>query len=250
MFRIALCDDNEEFLEIEKTVISQYMDSRNMEYQVEQFLGGQALVNLGGKVDGYQLIFLDVEMEGISGLETARRIREHSEVPIAFVTAYFSYSLEGYKVNAVRYILKEKQSFREGIGECLSLVLAQGKQKNSEVVSLGLRGAEREIQVDDLIYIESRHHYCYFHVQEEDGEKVYIKREKLDIIATQIVTKKMFRIHKSCLVNLAFVSGIRRYQLLLVSGETLLIAQSKYLEVEKAYLDYCGRIDGALWGQW
>lgn len=243
MFRIALCDDNEDFLEIEKNVISEYMDSRKMECCLEQFLGGQALVSLGEKVDEYHLIFLDVEMEGISGIETAKKIREHSQVPIAFVTAYFSYSLEGYKVNAVRYILKEKQSFREGIAECLSLVLAQGERRKPEMVLLGLRGTEREIEVDDLIYIESRHHYCYFHVQEEDGEKVYSKRGKLDMIAAQMDAKSLLRIHKSCLVNLSFVLGIRRYQLQLTGGGILTVAQSKYLEVEKAYLDYYGRID-------
>lgn len=241
MFRIALCDDNEEFLEIEKTVIVQYMDSRELPYQVEQFHGGQALVDMGQKVDGYQLIFLDVEMEGISGLETAREIRKHSQVPIAFVTAYFSYSLEGYKVNAVRYILKEKHSLREGICECLDLILAKMGRAVPAVYLLNLREGEKEVTSENLVYIESRHHYCYFHVQEKNKVNIYKKREKLDEIEKQMQEGSLLRIHKSCLVNLAFVSSIRRYQMQLSGGETLLIAQSKYLEVEKEYLSYCGR---------
>lgn len=245
MFRIALCDDNEEFLEIEKTVVCQYMNLRKLSYQVEEFHGGQALVDMGQKVDEYQLIFLDVEMEGISGLETAREIRKHSQVPIAFVTAYFSYSLEGYKVNAVRYILKEKHTLREGICECLDLIREKRSRAVLEGFSLNLREGKKKVTVTakNLIYIESSHHYCYFHMQENNEENIYTKRGKLDEIEKQIPGGHLLRIHKSCLVNLAFVSGIRRYQLQLLGGGTLLIAQSKYLEVEKAYLDYYGRID-------
>ena len=88
LFNIAICDDDDNFLGVEKAIISQYMDSRKTEYHIEQFCSGQALIALGQNLDSYSLILLDVEMEVLSGLETARKIREYSQVPIAFVTAY------------------------------------------------------------------------------------------------------------------------------------------------------------------
>lgn len=243
MVNIAICDDDGKFLDIENAIISQYMDSRKIEYHIDQFRSGQALIDMGQDVDVYSLIFLDVEMETLSGLETAKKIREHSQVPIAFVTAYISYSLEGYKVNAIRYILKEMDSFRAGIYECLNTVFNQNNTMISKKFELNFREGKKEISIKDLIYIESRHHYCYFHVQKEGGVNVYTKRDKLDEIEKYLNNETLLRIHKSCLVNLSYVLDIKRYQLQLTTQETLLIAQSKYLDTEKAYLIYCGRID-------
>lgn len=243
MLNIAICDDDNNFLDIEKRIISQYMDSRKIEYHIEQFHSGQTLIDMGRDVNIYNLILLDVEMEVLSGLETARKIREHSQVPIAFVTAYISYSLEGYKVNAIRYILKERDSFRAGICECLDTIFNQKDTIIPKKFVLNLREGKKEISIEDLIYIESRHHYCYFHVQREGELNIYTKRDKLDEIEKQLNDETLLRIHKNCLVNLSYVSDIRRYQLQLTTQETLLIAQSKYLDTEKAYLIYCGRID-------
>lgn len=243
MLNIAICDDDDNFLGIEKTIISQYMDSKKLEHHIEQFHSGQALIDLGQNVDSYSLILLDVEMEILSGLETARKIREYSQVPIAFVTAYISYSLEGYKVNATRYILKEMDSFHVGLCECLDTIFNQNDTITLNTFTMNFREGKKEISIKDLIYIESRRHYCYFHIQKGEKVKIYSKRDKLDEIEKHLNNENLLRIHKSCLVNLSFVSDIKRYQLQLTTNETLLIAQSKYLDAEKAYLIYCGRID-------
>jgi DNA-binding LytR/AlgR family response regulator len=243
MFRIALCDDNDKFLDMEERIIRQYLDLCRTEYHIERFVGGQALLDLGQEINQCQLIFLDVEMEELGGIETARKIREYSEVPIAFVTAYISYSLEGYKVNAVRYILKEMVSFRAGICECLDLIMNRNQNAETERLVLELREGTKEILLTDLIYIESRHHYCYFHIRESGTSNIYTKREKLDEIEAQLHEESLLRIHKSCLVNLSFVSDVKRYQVQLTTGEILLVAQSKYLDVERSYLNYCGRMD-------
>ena len=243
LFNIAICDDDDNFLGVEKAIISQYMDSRKTEYHIEQFCSGQALIALGQNLDSYSLILLDVEMEVLSGLETARKIREYSQVPIAFVTAYISYSLEGYKVNAIRYILKEMDSFQAGLCECLDTIMNQNDTMTSKTFVLDFREGKKEISIKDLVYIESRHHYCYFHVQNGEKVKIYSKRDKLDEIEKQLDNEALLRIHKSCLVNLSFVSDIKRYQMQLTTREILLIAQSKYLDTEKAYLIYCGKMD-------
>ena len=243
MFKIAICDDDDRFLDIEENVISQYLKSRKIEYQIDRFRCGQELIDLGRTVDSYCLIFLDVEMEELSGLETAGKIRECSRVPIAFVTAYISYSLEGYKVNAVRYILKEVDSFRAGMCECLDTVFMKNEKVVSKTFILNFREGKQEIPLENLVYIESRYHYCYFHVQQKGKVNIFTQRNKLDEIEKQIGEETLLRIHKSCLVNLSYVSDIKRYQLQLTNGETLLIAQSKYLDTEKAYLTYCSRID-------
>lgn len=71
----------------------------------------------------YDAIFLDINMKEMDGLETAERIRKLSKtVYIVFVTAYITYALEGYKVGAVRYLLKEDSSLENSLKECLDTI--------------------------------------------------------------------------------------------------------------------------------
>ena len=243
MFRIALCDDNEEFLYMEQKIIMQYMKINKIEYQVDLFYSGQELLNLGNRVNRYHLIFLDVEMKMLDGIETAKKVRETSNVPIAFVTAYLSYSLDGYKVNAVRYILKEMGNFRVSIYECLDFIIGQYNKNQKSILKFNFREMEKEINLQNLVYIESHLHYCYFYIKEGEKLNVYTKREKLDEIERQIYNESFLRIHKSFLVNASYIINVKRYQVQLSIDKSLLIAQSKYLEVEKGYLDFCGKID-------
>lgn len=243
MFRVALCDDNDKILDIEEKIVSQYLTSKNIEYSVSRFRKGQELFAEGNCLEEFEIIFLDVEMDEIDGIEVARRIREQSEVPIAFVTAYITYSLEGYKVNAMRYILKKMESIREGICECLDSILLRKSREISQKMILELREGKKEILLKDLIYIESHHHYCYYHIQEQEKESIYKKREKLDEVEEQMKQNDFIRIHKSYMVNLSYIADVKRYEADLITGERLMIAQSKYLEVKKKYLIYCGIID-------
>ncbi len=242
MFWFALCDDNEEFLYMERKIIIQYMKLNQMEYQIDLFHSGKELLNLGSKVSRYHLIFLDVEMETLSGMETAKKVREVSKVPIAFVTAYLTYSLDGYKVNAVRYILKEMETFRASIYECLDLIIGQSNKIQNNLMKFNFREREKEVDLQNLVYIESHLHYCYFYVIEGEILNVYTKRERLDELEKQICNENFLRIHKSCLANVSFIVDVKRYEVQLSIGKSLLIAQSKYLEVEKSYLEFCGKI--------
>lgn len=242
MFCVALCDDNEDFLKLEDLVVHQYMEQKHIDCQIEHFKDGEAL--LLQSVENYDLVLLDVEMGKSGGIETARKIRKYSEVPIAFVTAHLSYSLEGYKVNAIRYVLKDKDNFSDGLRECLDTVLYQKKNDRSKQYLLEAREGKIQVRIENLVYVESHRHYCYYHIRQSNEIQVYSIREKLDEIEERFQSSVLVSIHKSYLVNLSYVCDMKRYQMQLSSGESLMIAQPRYLGVEKAYLDYCGRIDG------
>ncbi len=79
---------------------------------------------MGIEVVKYTAIFLDINMEKIDGIKAAEKIREVSrKVFIVFVTAYVTYSLEGYRLDAVRYLLKSNVNFPGTVNECMDAIM-------------------------------------------------------------------------------------------------------------------------------
>ena len=104
MLRIAICDDEKLFRENIKKYVLKYLSEKDISSEIDMFNSGKELLGLGTDLLGYNIIFLDINMDEIDGIMTAHKIREYSMgIYIVFVTAYVNYSLEGYKVDATRY---------------------------------------------------------------------------------------------------------------------------------------------------
>ena len=125
MLRIAICDDEKLFREnIKKYVLKYLIRKGYLHPKLICLIRGKKLLGLGTDLLGYNIIFLDINMDEIDGIMTAHKIREYSmDIYIVFVTAYVNYSLEGYKVDATRYLLKNTINFDESIYECMDTIL-------------------------------------------------------------------------------------------------------------------------------
>lgn len=124
MLRIAICDDEKLFRENIKKYVLKYLSEKDISSEIDMFNSGKELLGLGTDLLGYNIIFLDINMDEIDGIMTAHKIREYSmDIYIVFVTAYVKYSLEGYKVDATRYLLKNTINFDESIYECMDTIL-------------------------------------------------------------------------------------------------------------------------------
>lgn len=121
MLTIAICDDEEYYRVHIKHILEKNLNSRRIRYQIELFSSGEDF--LGQNKDmKFDIVFLDIEMKKINGMEVAYKIRERNpDTEIVFVTVMMEYALEGYRVNARRYLLKE--NLEQLIPECLSIIL-------------------------------------------------------------------------------------------------------------------------------
>lgn len=79
MFKIAICDDERHFRELIHRILEEYMGQTEMVYQIDEFQSGEELLCQGIELVKYQVVFLDVNMTGLNGIETARKIRKISE---------------------------------------------------------------------------------------------------------------------------------------------------------------------------
>ncbi|MCM1499714.1 MAG: response regulator, partial [Clostridium sp.] len=119
MFKIAICDDENFFAEELKELLSAYMMEKGLVFEIDTYSSGEALIELGIEVMRYTVVFLDINMDKVNGIMAAEKIRNVSrDVFIVFVTAYVDYSLEGYRLDVVRYLLKGNANSQNKVNEC------------------------------------------------------------------------------------------------------------------------------------
>lgn len=243
MFKIAVCDDESLFAENLKELISNYMTEKDLVCEIDTYISGKKLLEQGVKVTQYEIIFLDINMEEIDGIKAAETIRELSrDVFIVFVTAYVDYSLEGYRLDVIRYLLKGNANFKDTVNECIDAIM---EKKNYSVIKkvFNFKEGRKEIILDRLLYIESNLHKLMFYVMDNDGEP-YIMSEKLGTLEDELAGNNFIRIHKSYLVNAKYIESITRYKvkLKLPDGVELAIPKARYTFVKKQFIAYQGEV--------
>lgn len=241
MFRIAICDDESFFAEELKELISGYMMEKGLVFEIDTYSSGEALVKLGIEVVRYTAVFLDINMEKIDGIKAAEKIREVSrEVFIVFVTAYVNYSLEGYRLDAVRYLLKSNANFQSTVNECMNAIM---EKLNYSVAKreFDFKEGTKEVSLERLLYIESNLHKLEFHIMEDDM-KIYIMYETLNALEDRLAANDFVRIHQSYLVNIKYIKNVVRYKVVLTNGVELVIPKARYTYVKEQFVSYQGEV--------
>ena len=133
MFEIAICDNEKYFRQELKQMLAKDMMDRGLVFQIDSFASGEEFTALGIGIVKYTIIFLDIHLENMDGFMTAKKIRAVSkEVFIVFVTEYEDYALQGYKVDAIRYLLKGDLELKSEIHECLDAIIEKMNYKIRE----------------------------------------------------------------------------------------------------------------------
>ena len=170
MLKIAVCDDEEIFADRIKKLLEKQLINKGIEHKVDVYSSGIELAKLGDAISEYRIVFLDIDMEGMNGIQTAEVIRTYSDdIYIAFVTAYINYAPEGYRCNAIRYILKNSDQLAASIYECMDAILDKISSSH-KTKTIDFCGGSCEVLVNQIMYIESNKHKLLFHIIGKDPE--------------------------------------------------------------------------------
>lgn len=235
MLKIAVCDDEKFYREKINNLLKKYLSEHQLDGIIDIFCSGEEFLSQRGNAVKYDAVFMDINMEQTDGIETAMRIRAfQSNTYIVFVTAFIKYVLEGYKVNAVRYIMKD--TLDVAIPECMDAILQKMELRQ---VSFSFMEGEKRLYTDNLLYVESKKHKSIFYYQEEILKRYQIY-EKLDDIEKILEDYSFLRIHKSYLVNMRHIRKINNYIAELDTGEELPIPRIRYQKVKQEFVEYKG----------
>ena len=233
MIKIAVCDDETIFIDIIVSELKSILINKGIsEYAIHTFSNGIELCKLENKISDYQIIFLDINMEQLNGLQTAYYIRKYDKnIFIVFITAFVDYAMEGYKLDAVRFIFKDM--LKEMLPECMDAILKRMHLKSGKIIKDFLEG-RKEIFVDRILYIESRKHKLYYNIGKPNQEQFSLYG-KMDDLEDELKEYNFLRIHKSYLVNMNFLESIMPYKAMMYNGEELPIPREKYKIIKEHF---------------
>ena len=110
MIRVAIVDDDEEYRLQEKDFINRYSKDTGEQFEIKTFNSGMDFISDYAPV--FDIVFLDIEMPLLTGMETARRLRQiDDKICIVFITKMSKYAIEGYEVNAIDFVVKPIKYF-------------------------------------------------------------------------------------------------------------------------------------------
>jgi DNA-binding LytR/AlgR family response regulator len=234
---IVICDDDLNFAQILKSYISSYAADKDITNQVQLCYSSAQLLDL--ELSVCDVLFLDIEMPGIKGIEAARILREHyKDLLLVFVTGWIEYAPSGYQVNAFRYLLKKE--LPTALWDCLDDI--QKKLfENAETIVLQGRESCLRIPLNRIIYFEgTRQNIVYLH---QVGEDVPFEcHSTLQQLADALQEKGFLRIQKSFLVNMVHIDKIRNYTVFLHDGTALKASERQYAKINQQYLLWRGRV--------
>ncbi|MBQ8326528.1 MAG: response regulator transcription factor [Lachnospiraceae bacterium] len=229
--RIAICDDEKNIRElIANKVAKQYSDA-----EIIFFQSGEELLLLDESID---ILFLDIQMSGIDGMETARELRKKDKsIILVFVTAVEEYVFQAFDVGAFNYIVKpiDDGKFSDVLHRAVDEWSSQNineKEPEERYVLINNSGVHTKVILDEIVYAEVFNRKVVIH--KLDGEiEYYGKMSDLESLAGD----SFFRPHRAYLINFKYVEKYDATTIYLERG-TVLMAKQNYPEFVKKYMKY------------
>jgi len=226
--RIAICDDEERYRVELKTILDKILI--NAEYDIDTFDNGNRLTE-SFAAQAYDLVFLDIEMPAVDGITLAKRLRSVSEkVFIVFLTGHVEYAIEGYEVNALRYLTKPVDV--EKLKEVIRYV--QERQGSSRQIIIKEDGEEYLIDINDIIYMESENQNV--RIITSKGE--HSIRYNIGDFEDQLRNDGFFRIHRGYLISLSKVKKLSKNDVIMDGDIILPVSRSNVKPLKEALYAY------------
>lgn len=219
-YNVVLIEDERETREEIKQMMKQYSEKRGDALNLSAFPDADAFFSNSGP--DFDVIFLDIQMPGMNGMDAARHIRRHNEhVPLVFVTNMAQYAVEGYEVHAYDFILKSL-SF-ESFSMKLDRICKELRHtSNTMYLTLSSRGCDRRICIADILYVEVSNHDLIFHL----AKQTFRIRGTMREMEEQLINCHFARCNSCYLVNLRHVQQFSG-NTVIVGGHELRISQTK-----------------------
>ena len=239
MLSIAVCDDMPiECAELAGD-IENTLNQFGAEFSLKLFFNGQELLK---DVGSFDIVFLDIKMPEISGMELAKQMRKNErESIIVFVTSAEEYVFEAYDVEAFHFLLKpvNENKLKNVLKKAVVKVTACN---NGDFIIISSEHQIKKVLLKDILYIESVGRTVKIHCT---GGVLQAYKQIGDLEQT-LSDKHFFRCHKSFLLNLEYVSRFDKAEIVMENGDTVFLARKRAKLFQKEFISYMKMKGGIL----
>ena len=236
MYRIALCDDEQaEVIKTQKMLGSYMKLHPELDFEIGIFENAEELLS---KIhNGYapSLIFMDIYMEGKTGIEAVRELHEMgNKSRVIFLTTSQEHALEAFRVEAAQYLVKPVSE-----AEFFSLldrqieILSEERQK---YVALQVEGRTLRVMVRDIVYCEAQGKRQYLHLSDDTQLCVHLSMAGLEELF--LPYEEIIRLGKWYIINMDHVEGLDSHSVQMDNGMELYLPRGAYQSLRKHYITY------------
>ena len=232
--RIAICDDEKQICELLKEKIEKYFFSKDTEFSIRIFLNGEEV--LQSDLNEIDILFLDVDMPGRNGMETAKAIRkQNKEMIIVFLTAYSEFVFESFKVDAFRYLIKPVNN--QELLETLDAVCDKFS-KIEDILTFQFQNETYRIKYSDIIYIEGMRDKIWIYCK----DRTYRWRGTMKNLEEILEDKIFFQIHRSYIINMNKIKKYNSQKITLEGGYEVPVSKYRLNEFKEEYIRFWSKI--------
>ena len=230
MIHIAVCDDEMHMSNHIRALISDFFRRKNVETEILQFSCGEELLKYDRPID---ILFLDIQMRDMDGMETARKLREKKfRGFLIFITVLKEMVFQSFEVQAYDYLVKpiEEKHFDKTMERLLVSM-----QNASEANLLIQKGYEsRMISLEEIVFCEIIDRKIYLHLTSSEVVDYY---ERLENLETKLGSR-FFRCHRSYLINLKYLKSYKNGTAYLEGGKEIPVSRLRGKEFSSVILHY------------
>lgn len=236
MIRICICDDKR----MERKKLQEYAtlflkEHPKLRGETEVFSSGEEVLKAIEQRGGYDIYLLDILMPQIDGIELARKIRGRGETgEILSLTVTREYAVEAFEVRASGYLVKPvtKEEFDREMGYCVGKL----EPKDQPVLFLKTRYGTRKVHVREIVEVESFNHVRVCTLS--DGTEIETSMTLSSLKEELMKYPDFFFPHRAYIVNMGYVNGLTKSELLMENGRSIPVSRRAYPELKKAYMEY------------
>ena len=231
--RIMICDNDYDFIKNEMDAIENYCARSNLQVSFDVYISPSNL--LATNVKEIQVIFMESVFSNTDGVSLAKQLRsQNRDAIIIFITDNDKCAIEGYKVQAFRYILKSK--WKEEFNDLMDALVSR-LYIESQSIKLKTDEGEEIIPIKNIIYIEGaggRKTLLHTTINSEPLEC----RSSLSNLGEILSDKGFIRLQRSYLANMKYIKRIKSYTATMSNGDVIRTSVKKYRDILKRYNDW------------
>lgn len=233
MLHIAYLEDEAPTAKTLQTYIDRYAQEKGLSIQADHYPCAEDFLYQNPK--RYDLLFMDIRMTGMTGMEAAEQIRKLDPVvAIIFITSLAQYAVKSYEVEALDFILKPVSYYQFSMKLDRAIrIISRNEDVNFQVA---VDRGTMILPSRQIMYVEVSNHDLLYHTE----ASTYRARGSLAKLESQLQGRPFLRISSSHLINLQYLSGISGSAIILSNGESLWISRAKKSSVMAAIAEYFG----------
>lgn len=230
---IAICDDDKKICSQIENIILDYSNTNCFKFKIDVFFSGESLLSYLAQGNSYNLIYLDIEMGVINGVEVGfqiRKVMKDYATEIVYISGKDNYDRQLFDVQPLHFIPKPIQA--SAVIDDLKLAMERAKKMNESFQYQKLHNIYN-IPINDIIYFESQNREIK--IVTTSYEDIFYG--KLEDVELKVAAYRFLRIHRSFLINYNHVTILRYSEVVMSNGVTLTIGRTKRQEFRNLQID-------------